>query len=1152
MLWWIVQTTIVAALLAALACAAGRLARLRPAARHALWVVVLARLLTPPVVCWPWAVPGTARLVAGSSAADPGSDRPPIAAPPPVVESIAWPADDPPAASGHVAAGIEPLDPVALDATAVPEIEAGPSIAAGPEPPAARPEPIDVRSLLAGGWIAGAGALAAYQLARILRFAGRLRSARPAPAPLTAEVARMAADAGVRPPRVACLPGLGTPMLWCGGRVVLLVPDGLLERLDPARRRCVIAHEIAHLARRDHWVSRLALVAGWLWWWNPLYWWVCRRLGVEAELSCDAWVVRRYPADRRPYAEALLDVCQSLSRPSPTPALGIGGGSSRLVERRLRMILRDPARHSSRLRGVLAALLLATLGLPAWPRQAPDADSLPVALVVPADRPSPPTTEPAAGPSEPDAPLIRSDQRTFRVPFAISDAAREQVDEVRLYVSVDRGRTWSAADAAPPGRGAFRFRPDHDGEHWFAVRVRERDGRLTPPDTEALQPGLRVLVETTPAPDATDHIPILDPPAAGADGPCCLDPPTESEIWSKIPKFRHGSDPFYTVQRNNARFVIEKIGEKVDPPTLYPLAGRCELVHCHYKCTVYFDELTESDYPIPFSTRNGRVEVVYLDKDYLRRAEVTEPPADGDPGATVDTVVHALFDALLSPAAEKEAGEGTETATWAILDPDPEASRRAAAAIFGADHWSAARETLAFRLDGGWLFAGRVERGDFGTVTLEPVAFAWPGPTRDPVTGFAARRGRLSLEPDRGPGDVHLVLEEITERVIHGEDASARAAWDPLQLSLEVGNPSPLAHAVHPDDAPLPSLGDDPSGPRAAEAPTPEPIPDAEWPTWRVTELGPLTSGGGIIRVDGARMITKSDRFEVLGDGSRIRLERFDLFGGEPVDEGDGVDFALSSERATLVFDRPVVFSEPGPRRLTEVIGEGDLRLFVGSREAGDMTTLRSSGVVTLRFTAGSDRPLVEFRAPGEPDDRPAEDRPSEQPAGAAPVSVLPRPEAGPEGSEDAVTLALRAFGTEHWTAKNPWSYGTGDRRIYVYGKRSRGLGDGRYELEPIVLIFREEGGRAPLVISGDEGEVTFERDLDAGLAEGDPPGFVGARLAGAVAVRQGGMIATGRSLRIEEGQVTIGGDVRIDRHGAEIQTGEASFPLPTTAEGLD
>ena len=53
MLWWLLQNTVTAALLAGVVCALCRLGRFRPAVRHALWLVVLLKLLTPPVVVWP-------------------------------------------------------------------------------------------------------------------------------------------------------------------------------------------------------------------------------------------------------------------------------------------------------------------------------------------------------------------------------------------------------------------------------------------------------------------------------------------------------------------------------------------------------------------------------------------------------------------------------------------------------------------------------------------------------------------------------------------------------------------------------------------------------------------------------------------------------------------------------------------------------------------------------------------------------------------------------------------------------------------------------------------------------------------------------------------------------------------------------------------
>lgn len=135
-------------------------------------------------------------------------------------------------------------------------------------------------------------------------------------------------------------------------------------------------------------------------------------------------------------------------------------------------------------------------------------------------------------------------------------------------------------------------------------------------------------IEDDMAREERDKVPILDPIPADYTGGLCIDPPSESEVWDKVPKWRDGWPVLYETQRNNVRFLIEKIGDSVDPCKIYPLAGPCQLVHCHYKCTVFFDEVYWSDYPIPFHHVDNRVEVVYIDKDHLRRCG---GPALADP-----------------------------------------------------------------------------------------------------------------------------------------------------------------------------------------------------------------------------------------------------------------------------------------------------------------------------------------------------------------------------------------------------------------------------------------------------------------------------------------------------------------------------------------
>ena len=193
----------------------------------------------------------------------------------------------------------------------------------------------------------------------------------PAPEDLLEEAQRIGRCLGIRGPELLVVPDPGTPLLWCFGRPRLLVPAQLVKTLDRNQWRGILTHELAHIRRGDHWVSRLELAAGLIWWWNPVYWLARTRLDAEAELACDAWVVATLPNDRLAYAEALFSICSTLSMAqAPAPAVGVAG-SGRFFERRLTMILHGhvPRRLSPLV--LLAACLLALFAVPSWSRAKP-------------------------------------------------------------------------------------------------------------------------------------------------------------------------------------------------------------------------------------------------------------------------------------------------------------------------------------------------------------------------------------------------------------------------------------------------------------------------------------------------------------------------------------------------------------------------------------------------------------------------------------------------------------------------------------------------------------------------------------------------------------------------------------------------------------
>ena len=373
---WFVESTLVASVLALVALLGARVRSFGPAVRHALWLVVLFKLMTPPLVHWPWSWPWPGSMNTYSITQEPGtSDECAIR----IGEERDLPRNAAPRNDGDL---IATVDDVGDDAHPEAVSAASSPISVAPQVPSASLRRVDrrkgaflgmlhpawrgTRPWVVSIWLAGSMAVAVAQARRILRFRRRLYHATPAPRWLTAEAERIGRRLCVRIPAIRVVDGLRTPLLWCLGRPVLLVPGDLFESLEADRWRGILAHELAHLRRGDPWVRRLELVAGLVWWWNPLYWLAVHRLDFEAELACDAWVLWALPNDRLGYAESLVRICASLSLArSPAPALGVAG-TGRSFERRLMMILRDRVSHRASMRGIIAAMVLALLALPSW------------------------------------------------------------------------------------------------------------------------------------------------------------------------------------------------------------------------------------------------------------------------------------------------------------------------------------------------------------------------------------------------------------------------------------------------------------------------------------------------------------------------------------------------------------------------------------------------------------------------------------------------------------------------------------------------------------------------------------------------------------------------------------------------------------------
>lgn len=77
--------------------------------------------------------------------------------------------------------------------------------------------------------------------------------------------------------------------------------------IDSADAEYVIAHERAHIARRDTWIKPIGYLLLCVYWFNPVMWLAYVLLCRDIEYACDERVVSAYtPAERADYSEALL------------------------------------------------------------------------------------------------------------------------------------------------------------------------------------------------------------------------------------------------------------------------------------------------------------------------------------------------------------------------------------------------------------------------------------------------------------------------------------------------------------------------------------------------------------------------------------------------------------------------------------------------------------------------------------------------------------------------------------------------------------------------------------------------------------------------------------------------------------------------------
>lgn len=93
-------------------------------------------------------------------------------------------------------------------------------------------------------------------------------------------------------PRLWASPRLASPMLLGVVRPLLLFPLAIVNQLSPEQVEAVLAHELSHLARRDHWWNFFQQIVEVLFYFHPAVHWISKQVREEREHCCDDQVAQ--------------------------------------------------------------------------------------------------------------------------------------------------------------------------------------------------------------------------------------------------------------------------------------------------------------------------------------------------------------------------------------------------------------------------------------------------------------------------------------------------------------------------------------------------------------------------------------------------------------------------------------------------------------------------------------------------------------------------------------------------------------------------------------------------------------------------------------------------------------------------------------------
>ena len=327
---------VIASLLAVVVWCVTRVWRQPPVAAI-LWTLVLAKLVTPPLVTIPWRFDYNP---ANTTARTANNSTEPIGNVANAGRAVSYPTEMPtlptlrPNATTNASAA--PTKPI-HDSLSHNEKTVEHSQLINP----ASSEPWNWTTWLATAWLGSSLLWLLIAVGRLARFHRALRHTSPCTDDICTLANEVAAQLGVKSRfRLRITEACLSPLVWPIGRPTILLSRPLLNAMSHEETEMLLAHELAHVRRKDHWLRWLEFATTALYWWHPVVWWTRAMIQKAEEQSCDAWVVWAFPESAKRYASALFKAVQmATEHRSQAPLVASRLGSTGNLKERIEDIM---------------------------------------------------------------------------------------------------------------------------------------------------------------------------------------------------------------------------------------------------------------------------------------------------------------------------------------------------------------------------------------------------------------------------------------------------------------------------------------------------------------------------------------------------------------------------------------------------------------------------------------------------------------------------------------------------------------------------------------------------------------------------------------------------------------------------------------------